>query len=655
MPSGMGKAILGAALVLLLGTAAFAGETVAELRAKFDEAVAASREADAQAAGAKLLAQFPEDASALHVLRTYRKAGWKWPRVKASLETLKRWERTEVDDAVEPDVRLALVEEIERLFPRADVVADGGTLYERQWCNLQAKRPDVAITLGKEYLRRFPSGGSQDKVRWAMALAHLAKEPPEEDDAAKLFEWLASSDKSRYQDDAAARLDDLRTGSTWIALDTGCPRADGLGKVAVVTDLSESDPLWKALEPWRKAREARVVRFRKGRFADVVGDLRKIGPEYVAIAVAPATVDVNFHWEVFETCRRLDGDPLPDFHFGYLTARDARDLLALGERSVRATSDAEPALAMVGVPKTVASVKDLDGFIHYGHGMPTGIDGGLDAKALAGATLPRAPVVFSGACFNGVLSRSFHASAMVPVVRPPAEVAPQDVLSLAWIHAGATGVIAAMEGDRGEMAGAEWELFRETAGTLGEAVGLSYALACTSLPEAWSAFPRYRVGGPRSQSLYDVMLRGQTSRILIGDPAAKLFGRPTAVPSIETHAARDPDSGALSIDVRSRPEANFNDAQFLFHNTLTRSGMSGAGFTERRLFGRVELPAEVTANPGKPTVEVVYRGQPITPSRVVVRHEVWGGRRHAWVQVESKDARLGNPGAEATFRFAAAH
>ncbi|HVG94690.1 MAG TPA: hypothetical protein VND21_09595, partial [Planctomycetota bacterium] len=583
-----------AALVLLLAGAAQAAESVAEQRSRFDAVVAAREDAEAQALGKRLLSEFPEDPSALHVLRTFHERDWKWPRLKASLSTLRRWEQEEVDDRAEPDLRLAFVEEIERLFPREAVVRDGGTLYERLWCHLQAKRHDETLRLGKEFLRRFPDSPTGDKVRWAMALAHLARTPPDPESATKLLHWLAENETSRYRDRAVKKLDDLKTGSTWIDLPDGLPRADGLGKIAVVTDLAESDPLWKALEDWRRARAATVVRFRKGRLGDVADDLRKVGPEFVAFAVAPATVDVNFHWLALEVCRSLDDDPLPDVYFGYLTARDAEDLKALAERSLREPGDAAPKVAMVAVPSSAAAVSELDAFLHYGHGTPTGINGGLEAKALGDARLPRAPVVFSGACFNGVLSRSFHASALSPVVQRPAEYAPHDLLSLAWIHAGATGVLAALEGDRGEMAGAEWARWRETAATLGETIGLSYALAFTSLPEAWTGFPRYRVGGARSQSLYDVMLRGQTSRILVGDPAARPVRAPTARPATETRAAWDAASRTLSVSVRIPTDVALAEAQFLFHNTLTGAGMSSAGFTERRLFGRVELPAEVT-------------------------------------------------------------
>ncbi len=650
--SSVGR-IAGVAALLVLGVLALpvrAREDVGEIRSRFDAAVASADEGEARAAAKALLARFPDDPSALHVLRVLLEQGWKWPRFKTSLETLKRWEREEVDDRAEPDLRLALVEEIERRFPREEVVKNGGTLYERLWCHLQAKRYEEAIDLGRTFLRKYRDSLTQDKVRWAMTVAYLALSPPDTEEATALLEWLATDEASRYHKRAARKLDDLRTGSTWIPVEEGLPKAEGLGRVALVTDLPESSALLRALATWRERRDARVVRFRKGRLDDIVDDLRRLGPEFVAFAVAPQTVDVNFHWHVLEICRALDEDPMPDFAFGYLTARDGADLEALAERSLASPVHDAPRLRVVGVPASVGAVEGLDAFLHYGHGTPTAIQGGLGASALADASLSRHPVVVSGACFNGVLSRSYHASAMLPVVRRPEAYAPHDVLALAWIHAGASGVIAALEGDRGEMAGAEWAFFREAAPTLGETTLFSYRLAFTSLPETWDGFPRYRVGGPRSQALYEVMLRGLTSRILVGDPAHRPCAAPTSRAATESEAAVD-EAGGLRITVRIADDAPMREAQFLFLNTLTLGGMEGSGFTERRLFARVPLPESVTEHPGRPEATVLLGGKAIDPSRVVVRHEVWGGRRWACVQIESKDGALATPGATATFRF----
>src|SRR5262245_41012909 len=138
---------------------AFAAEDAAALRGKFDAAVSAGKDADALAAGKKLLAEVPEDPLCLYVLRTFLSKGWKWPRLRTSFATLRKWEQ-DVDAAKEPDFRITLIDAMEDAWPKEDPVSDGGTLYERAWTQLQAKRFEEAIRLGREYLRRFKDGAN---------------------------------------------------------------------------------------------------------------------------------------------------------------------------------------------------------------------------------------------------------------------------------------------------------------------------------------------------------------------------------------------------------------------------------------------------------------------------------------------------------------
>jgi hypothetical protein len=120
-----------------------------------------------------------------------------------------------------------------------------------------------------------------------------------------------------------------------------------------------------------------------------------------------------------------------------------------------------------------------------------------------------------------------------------------------------------------------------------------------------------------------------------------------------TTATFDAASGTLTVTLRVADRPSLMESQFLFTNTLTTSGMNDTGFTERRLFGRVGLPAEVTSALGVPEVKVIANGKAVATSRAIVRHEVWGGRRVACFQVESADRALAAPGAVATFTFAA--
>ena len=91
-------------------------------------------------------------------------------------------------------------------------------------------------------------------------------------------------------------------------------------------------------------------------------------------------------------------------------------------------------------------------------------------KQIADLDLPRGPVVFSGACFNGVVCRSYDRSILEYSYMKPEEVPPEETVALGWVHAGASGLLAALEADRGEMAMMEFDYFKATASSLGEVI-----------------------------------------------------------------------------------------------------------------------------------------------------------------------------------------
>ncbi len=621
------------------------------LGTQFEEALAAGEDADARAAGKRILAKFPDDAASLSVLRAFHERDWKWPRLRTSFAVLLRWERDVLDGKREPELRLRLIGLLERMYPGEETVKNGGTLYEKAYTALQAGRARDAIRFSKMYLTQFDRSSTADKIRViVLAEALLAKDPPDLASARRVLQEVVDKPKSRYHDRAVRRLDQLVAGGRWIKLGKGCPRAKGLGRTVLLTDLRAGDDLIRAVEPWRTARKAKVLRFRTGKPLSVAEELRKLGPEFVAILVRPRDLDTNLHSQVLKLCRDLDGDPLPDFHFGYLVARDAKDLRALAERSVAASPRQDPRLSRVSLPKNAGDVAGFDGFLHYGHGTPYDVVGGIHARDLSAGSLSRAPLVVSGACYNGVVGRSWHPWTRQPTFGASVEVKPEEALSLAWIRAGAIGVVASMEADRGEMAGAEWAWLLETACPLGELPGLSYRLAFTSLPESFKSLPIQKTGKKRSLELYDVMLRGQLGRALIGDPSVRILDEPSGPATTEASAWRD-EEGRFIIEVEPTESALRGEAQFLSTNTLTRTGMSGKGFTERRLWARVELPDGLKGRLLAPEVRVEAGGREIEVKRSCVRHEVWGGRRFVCVQIESADGVLSRPGAKATFTF----
>ena len=607
------------------------------LTGTFHSWVEAGEEKKAKAAGKRLFKAYPDAKGTFWVFRTYLERGWKLPRLATEYRVLYYWTFDRINAAENPDLRLAALDLIAAWHKKEKLVKSGAILFCQAWCHQKSGRHDKAIEIGTKHLKHYPKASERDKVRMTVAEAMLAKDPPDIKRATKVLEALIRN-PGRYKEPAEKMLAAAKTGGTSIQILKGCPRPEGMGKIVLLTDLSASSSRFKALEVWRTARDAEVVRIRPGRLSDAVDELRRLGPEFVAIAVAPLTIDGNFHLSVLEFCRDLDEDPMPDFNFGYLVSRDAKDLAAFTAAILEKEKQGGRAAAMVGVPSSGGQIKALDYFLHFGHGTPRKIVKGLSAKGIADLDLPRGPVVFSGACFNGVCSRSYERSLLEYVYMKPEEIPPEDTVSLAWIHAGATGVIAALDGDRGEMANAEWEYFRESADTLGGVIGHQYRLVFACLAESYSSFPRYLPGKSKRTSFFDVMLRGKTSRLLIGDPMYRPLKKPLDDPTMRAGATVEDGKVKVTIEV-------LRFAPGPFTNILTRK--PGPPWRERRLYARVALPEGLEGMLGRPEVRVTGA----RTDRTKVRHEIWGGRRYIHVLLESTDGKLTSPGTSVELTF----
>ena len=600
----------------------------------------AENESRAQKAGKRLFKRFPEAKQTLTVLASWIEQGWSVPRLKTSYDVLRKWTFDRIDGRKRPDVRLGFLAIIDKQHRRSKLVKGKGILYCQAWAHLQAKRHDEAIALGKSYLAAKPRGDYSERTRLVVAQAMVDSSPPRTEEAAKILKVIVDDPDSRSRDRARELLAQAGAGPASIQITEGFPTAEGLGHVVVLTNLPSSHARRRALEPWRKARDADVVTFRGREVLAAASDLRKLGAEHVAVVVEPDVVDNDFQLAMLELCRGLDEDPMPDFHFGYLVTRDAEDLAKLTTRILEKEKTGGTRAKTV-FPTSEKAVSDLDFLLHYGHGTSRGVVDAMSAKQVAQITLADGPVIVSGACFNGVCARTHERYSLGNFHGKPAELAADEVLSLAWIHAGATGLFAALDGDRGEMAAAEWEHFLEHAPTLGAVMSYQYRLVWTSLPEWYEGFPRYTPGKRKDKSFYGVMLRGQTSRILISDPKYRPLHAPLTKPTTETTATRDENTGAITVRVQMLRHANGP-----FVNTLTRN--DGIPFKETRLYVRVPLPRGADGTFTFPTAEAGA----LEIARVQAKHEVWGGRRYVNLQAESADWKLTRKGTVTTFTLA---
>ena len=440
---------------------------------------------------------------------------------------------------------------------------------------------------------------------------------------------------------AAPLLAAPRSRAEPIPLARGLPRPEGIGKLVIVTNYAGHDRRLKAVKMLAEYRGARIFKFKGAKIGTVRKTLAAQGAEFVALAVKPETVDTNFHYEVLELCRDLDRDPMPDFHFGYLCARDGLDLERMVDRIIgREKRPPEPPVAkVVSLSGSGKHLEGLDYFLHFGHGQAWRVVKGMSGEQVGRLNLPRAPVVWSGACFNGVLSRSFHKCAYQLVFWKPTTIDPKHLMTLNWVHAGATGLFAALEGDRGEMAMAEWDYFREHACALGEVIGYQYRLAFTSVYADFTKFPRQLPGRKKKMSFYNVMLRGMVSRLLLSDPSYRPLRKPLDRPRHRLDVARDAERFTVTVTLDQ-----LDQSQHL--NYLPKSNR---GVFDMRLYHRVEVPDGVSFA-GKPEISAHIGRDAIELTRYHVRHEVWGGKRYLNLQIETPWKNF-KPNTRATYVF----
>jgi tetratricopeptide (TPR) repeat protein len=595
----------------------------------------------AQKAGKVVFHRWPDAPDTFMVLRPWVERGYSVPRLKTSYRVLYDWTFDRISGARDPELRLAFLEIIETQHRKEDFVKDGGVLYCKAWAHIEAGRPEEGLALGEKHLKLYPKDVNRDKFRVLMARAYLAFSPPEIERARKLLRAVVANPKTRYRKQAEELLG-VEPKDKSIQIEKGFPKAEGIGKVVLLTNLPSGHALRKAATEWRKARDAEVVQFRGSDVKAAASGLRGRGAEFVAVLVKPETIDNNFHLSMLELCRSLDRDPMPDFHFGYLTARDADDLEKMLTRLLAKEAEGGTVAKMVPLPNSAAQIEGLDFLFHIGHGTERRIVGGLDATRVSALSLTRGPVIVSGACFNGICSRSFASSIHDFTFHAPRDIDPKEVLSLAWIHAGATGLIAALDGDRGEMAMAEWEILRERAPALGEVTGWTYRSIFMSLPDDYAAFPRYQAGQPRNISFFHVMMRGWASRILISDPSYRPLKRPLTTPTTGTTVKASGKQVVVTVRV-----TRFASGPFI--NVLPR--VAGTPFREKRLYARVALPEGFKGRLGRPKIELSGKAAGAKLSRKHFRHEVWGGRRYVNVQLESLSGKLVTTGATATLTF----
>ena len=143
----------------------------------------------------------------------------------------------------------------------------------------------------------------------------------------------------------------------------------------------------------------------------------------------------------------------------------------------------------------------------------------------------------------------------------------------------------------------------------------------------------------KNKTFFHVMLRGQTSRILLSDPSYRPLTEPLTSPS-QTFTVEEDEEGRIVVRVEVLQRRNGP-----YTNTLPTT--AGTPFREVRLYARVPLPDGFTDTLGFPQVD----SSGIDLMKVQAKHEAWGGRRWVNLQAESKDGKLASRGTVVTYTF----
>jgi len=335
----------------------------------------------------------------------------------------------------------------------------------------------------------------------------------------------------------------------------GAPPAGNAGKLVLLTDIAKTDPWYQVVARLAALKKpAAILEFPPGDIGAVRSGLERELPEFAIVIAPPDRLDVNLHFALLELVAALDEDPFVDVAVGYVTGATPGEALAFVERfgQLQARKTALPRTVYdfgpiaQGPPQyggpvmhplakgwkkswayhgPVAEMQQRKaaltghGVLHAGgHGMPGGIDNGLQGTDLRAGKFDLAPALyFSGPCYCGVTGGWFdgRSGAVQRTV-----VKPEESFALAAIAQGVSALFAGFDPDRGETCEQELEHLLVHGDALGHAIKQTYDGVAVARRGAALQLLRYEVGKPMPhRDLVDTMTCGGACRALFGDPS----------------------------------------------------------------------------------------------------------------------------------------
>jgi len=253
------------------------------------------------------------------------------------------------------------------------------------------------------------------------------------------------------------------------------------------------------------------------------------------------------------------------------------------------------------------------------------------------------PIVWSGTCHSGATCRvfvepdivsTFGASDRVELY----ELTPDQSLCLAMIDAGAGALLVPIASNHGWSAMNEIAFALEHDASLGEAIKSTYDDICFQAGER-TQWKLVQAGDRIDYTDEHIMRAGGANRILIGDPALRLF---SAVPiqgeitSVQSTA----DEFVVTIDW----DDGFHPGEWNLYGEPTEPTRIGT---------RIEWPAgmAVAPNTGQLTVQVEDAAGRAHTHRAQTAVEQYRGRMYLHIQAVSDDQDLRGKARRATFRW----
>lgn len=427
-----------------------------------------------------------------------------------------------------------------------------------------------------------------------------------------------------------------------LAAGEGAPTRAGLGTRAILTNVADRKEWRPVIDALRARGFAHVLAFRGAKLEPAFRELARVGPAFVAVVVAPKTLDVNLHFELLERASRLDEDPFVDFAFGYVTGATPEEALAFlqAARAVpravlsfgpstqpHALTAAAPHKVADGyterrlahaadapdVAATLARLRDIGILSAWGHGYPDGVHEGLKGRQVREGELDlRGALYFSGPCYCGVTGPWYAGGGRVE----RKEVAPAESFLLALVKARAGAVFAGLDPDRGETSEHELEHLFLTGAELGMVSKSTYDDVALAYRRPTLGLPRYEPGKPDPhRDIHDTMIAGGACRALFGDPTWRPVGKAAEDPfAAETKWTKE------GLEVRWTGGADLGG--YWMPVDVYRAG----GTWTHRIRLRVDLPLdEARRLKGLKVLAVTKDGAPVRHVWATGAVESWGG------------------------------